>query len=115
MQDKIELIEIARDTYETCRRYGALFMCMLLGVAAKLVTINKEKRITKAQALATIATGVLCGFTSSFVCDYYKLHEKLTYVVVSVSALSGENITAWILVNSKDILNKILKIFVKNK
>lgn len=86
-----------------------------MGVAAKLATQNKEKKITKSQALATIASGILCGFIAALLCENYNISNKLQWVFVSISALSGENITAWILLNSKDILTYILKILTRKK
>lgn len=90
-------------------------MYALMGVAAKLATQNKDRKITKTQALATIASGILCGFLAALLCENYHISSKLQWVFVSVSALSGENITGWILVNSRDILTSLLKIFLKKK
>ena len=89
-------------------------MYALMGVAAKLATLNKDRKITKAQALATIASGILCGYIAALLCENYQVSIKLQWVFVSVSALSGENITGWILGNARTFLDQILKILTKS-
>lgn len=108
MQEKIEL-------FEKVKQWAVVLMWSLLGICAKIASINKGQKITKRQAIATIFTGIFCGFICSTICQHYKIDTHLTAAFISVSALSGENITAWILGNSKDILNKILSILIKQK
>lgn len=90
-------------------------MYTLMGVAAKLATLNKDRKITKAQALATIASGILSGYAASHLCEHYNVSNKLEWVFISVAALSGENITGWILGNARNLLDQILKLLTKRK
>lgn len=101
--------------YEQCLHFASILFWCVVGVTAKLATMNKNKRITKWQALATIATGLLCGFIASSLCENYEVKKGLIPVFISVAALMGENITGWLMVNSSDILSKIIEIFLKKK
>jgi len=90
MQDKIE-------TFNKIKDYALVLFWALLGITAKISSINKHKKITVAQALATIFSGIFVGVLANLICQYYKMDKNLTAVVISVSALSGENIIGWIL------------------
>ena len=101
--------------FEQLEHYAIILMYTLMGISAKLASINKHKKITKAQALSTVASGVLCGFLANSVCDYYQAQNSLRVVSISISALAGENITGWILVNAKDLITQMVQIIFKQK
>jgi hypothetical protein len=101
--------------YETIIHYSSVLFWCVVGVTAKLATLNKNKRITKFQALATIATGLLCGFIAHSLSNHFHVTKDLYPVFISLAALMGENITGWLMVNSSDLLGKIVEIFFKKK
>ncbi len=109
-----------QEIYEHIKKYSIILFWSLLAVTAKISSINKQKKVTKAQVLSTLATGVLCGFLSSFVCDYYKLDKNLTVIAISISALVGENITGFIIIKfsrkgMEEMLDKLILVMKGNK
>lgn len=112
MQEKIEPL---RELFEKAIDYALVLFWALLGVTAKISTINKHKKITISQALATISTGVFAGVMANLLCHYYKVDKNLTAAIISVSALSGENITGWILANISEQLTKLWNRIINKK
>jgi len=87
----------------------------LVGVGAKIAHINKNQKVTRKQAIAAIAMGIFGGILCNSVCDYYKIEGHLKSAFISVAALSGENITSWILGNVEGILNWLKSKFMRSK
>jgi len=110
-----ERLEILKNTFDKLMDYALVIFWALLGVTAKLSTINKHKKITTAQALATIFTGIFAGILANLICSYYKMDKNVTAAIISVSALSGENITGWILTNISEQLTKIWNRIINKK
>ncbi len=102
-----------KEIFDNLIRWGGVLFYSLLGVGAKIAHMNMGQKITRKQAVTAIFTGIFAGVICSEICVYYKINGHLKSALVSISALSGENITAWILGNSKDILNRILQILIK--
>ncbi len=108
MQEKVEV-------FDKIKEYALVLFWALLGITAKISTINKQKKITVAQALTTVATGIFSGILANLICDYYKVDTNLTAAIISVSALSGENITAWILINVTGTLTRLYNRIINKK
>ena len=104
-----------KEIFDKLLSWGAVLFYSLLGIGAKIAHMNMGQKITKKQAIAAIFTGIFAGIVCSLFCDYYKIEGHLKSAFISISALSGENVTAWFLGNSKDILNRILQILIKSK
>lgn len=112
MQEKIDA---GKEIFSKLIDYALILFWALLGVTAKISSINKHKKITVSQALATICTGIFAGVLASLICQYYKVDKNLTAAIISISALSGENITGWILTNITEQLTSLWRrIFNKN-
>ena len=108
MQEKNEI-------FDRLLAWGAVLFSSILGIGARIAHMNMGQKVTKKQAATAVLTGLFGGILCSYVCDYYKVDGHLKSAFISISALSGQNITAWILGNSKDILNKILQILLKKE
>tara|TARA_R110000868_G_scaffold290022_1_gene550280 strand:- start:22730 stop:23059 length:330 start_codon:yes stop_codon:yes gene_type:complete len=108
MQEKNEI-------FDRLMAWSAVFFYSILGIGARIAHMNMGQKITRRQAVTAIFTGLFGGIVCSSICDYYKIEGHLKSAFISISALSGQNSTAWILGNSKDILNRILQILIKKE
>lgn len=103
------------EIWEEIKKYMIVAFWALLGVAAKLTNLNKEKKLTKGQALSTLGAGVFAGFVASNICESYGIQRELTSAIISISALSGEHVVGWFMTNSTDLLNWLKKILMRKK
>lgn len=108
MQEKKEI-------FDKLLSWGAVVFYSLVGIGAKIAHINMGQKITKRQAVTAIFAGFFGGIVCGLICDYYKIEGHLKSAFVSISALSGENIVAWLLGNVNSILDKFKTRFLKDK
>ncbi len=103
------------EIYNDLKKFSVVILWSLLGVTAKMSSLNKSKKITRGQVLVTLCTGLFAGFVANSICEAYKVNKDFTAAIISVSALSGENITGWLLINITDQLTDLWKRVINKK
>jgi len=108
MQENVEFWEI-------CKKYALVVFSALSGVGAKIATLNSQKKVTMPQIWTTALTGLFSCLIAGALCKHYNVEYYLSVSIIGVSAMNGQNICEWILVNSKTIFSKLFQLFIKKQ
>ena len=104
--------ELLTKIFETLQDWFFVLFYSIIGISAKIAHMSSKGQLTKKQGVIAFGFGVFAGFLAHSIMG---TEFKYKWAIITVSALSGENIVSWILSNSKNILNRLLNILLKNK
>lgn len=98
--------------FDYCRDWVFVIFYILLGISAKFGYLSQKKKLTKKDGFIAFAFGIFGGFMANLLPVENK---QLHWALISICSLTGENIVSWLILNSKDILTKILNLLTKKK